>query len=65
MKPKNMPGFNAEASIYQTNERYMVSGSGVAVTDGNAIVPQFSCYSVPGGRCCCTSGYCTCLLRPG
>ncbi len=48
----NMPGFTAEASIYQTSERYQMPGVLHALTDGRQVMPQF-CYSPSPGIFCC------------
>ncbi len=48
----NIPGFTAEASLYQTSERYQMAGVSHVLTDGRQVMPQF-CYSPRPGLYCC------------
>ena len=60
MNTMNIPGFTAEASIYQKDEGYHTTRALDAPTDGKTILPQMVCSYSGGARCCCVSGYCTC-----
>jgi hypothetical protein len=40
----NMPGFTAEVSLSQANERYQMIGNVVAPADGREILPQLWIY---------------------
>jgi hypothetical protein len=49
MKTMNMPGFTAEASLYKTDEQYLVAATDPAPS--NQVVPQY-------GLCDKASYYC-------
>src|SRR5262249_33521022 len=54
----NMPGFSAEASLYETSGRYRMASTGVLAA------PILSQAVLPQQQFCCVDGYCSeCLLR--
>ena len=63
MNTMNMPGFTAEASLYQANERYQMIGTLVAPEDGRKILPQQVCHVSGAYICCCMWGVCRCFRR--
>jgi hypothetical protein len=46
------PGFSAEASLYQTSERFQMARSPNVLTDGREVRPQFVCVYDSGVKCC-------------
>jgi hypothetical protein len=54
----NIPGFTAEASLYQTSERYQMVGVPNVPVDGREVRPQLR------HPLCRTSGAVTCCWTP-
>jgi hypothetical protein len=61
----NIPGFTAEASLYQVNERYHMVEILVTPADEGKVLPQLVCVYDRGSRCCCMWGVCECYPTPG
>ena len=57
----NIPGFTAEASLYETSDRYQVVGVPNVPPDGREVVPQLRpqtyCRTSGGVTCCWTPWY--------
>jgi len=62
MNPMNMPGFTAEASIYNTVEDYFRSVQGVSVINTSAVTAQLI-RTIDLGRGCTL--FCDCDLASG
>jgi hypothetical protein len=52
----NLPGFTADASLYQTTNRYNMTGDSRNLRSGEGVIPQarvLDCFCLPSGRYCC------------
>ena len=54
MSKMNLPGFNAEASLCKTSERYLQQTGG-AMPGNSSIVPADTCCAPCGRDLCCDS----------
>jgi hypothetical protein len=65
MNTIHMPGFNAEASLYTTKERYRGAYFSASVADSDKVLPQFCTTNDAGVTTCCDcfaelGGFCFC-----
>lgn len=54
-----MPGFTADASLYQTNNRYRFACGGSFQSEGSVLTPQTHLYPPVYSRCLWLSFCCT------
>ncbi len=71
MDKMRMPGFSAEASLYQSGAHYRAGVTLAGLRQGGEIIPQMQCITSPAEgwalccsrvRCCyCDAGGCSCF----